>query len=153
MLYNYWVMNIKECKMNKKFLYLIICLVTLTLTLPLLADETHPINKAEQKCLDKSQSTADMLKCTNKAYDAWDKEMNKYYNLLMKKLPVKQKSELLKAQKTWLAFRDNNQKFITTSIWNGKQGTMYLPIASGENMEVVKQRALQLKSYYLTIFD
>lgn len=137
--------------MNRKILCLIICFVTLAL--PLLADETYSIDKVEQKCLDKSQSTADMLRCTNKAYDDWDKEMNKSYNLLMKKLPANQKSELLKAQKAWLVFRDNNQKFIKTSIWEGKQGTMFLPIAINEDVELVKQRALQLGSYYYVIFE
>lgn len=137
--------------MNRKILCLIICFVTLAL--PLLADETSSIDKVEQKCLDKSQSTVDMLRCTNKAYDDWDKEMNKSYNILMKKLPANQKSELLKAQKAWLVFRDNNQKFIKTSIWEGKQGTMFLPIAINEDVELVKQRALQLGSYYHVIFE
>lgn len=137
--------------MNRKILCLIICLFALAL--PLLAEDTHPIDKAEQKCLDKSQSTADMLKCTYKAYDDWDKEMNKSYNLLMKKLPANQKSELLKAQKSWLAFRDTNQKFIKTSIWEGKEGTMFRPIAINEDVELVKQRALQLSSYYYVIFE
>jgi len=70
----------------------------------------------------------------------------------MKRLPSEQKSELLKAQKSWLSFRDNGFTFVNSSI-REKQGTMYLNVASGERREIVKQRALQLKEYYSIISE
>ncbi len=94
-----------------------------------------------------------MLKCTTIANTAWDKEMNKYYNLLIKKLPTAQKNDLLKAQKSWLLFRDNDASFVNNSIRDGKQGTMYINIASGEKRELVKQRAIQLRNYYQIIYE
>jgi len=136
--------------MIKKILFSISCICLLSLVA--FAEEVYPIDKAEDACISKTSSTADMLKCTAIAYDAWDKEMNKYYNLLMKKLPAEQKSELLKAQKSWLSFRDNGFTFINSSI-KEKQGTMYLNVASGERREIVKQRALQLKEYYSIISE
>lgn len=131
--------------MIKKILFSISCICLFSLVS--LAEEVYSIDKAEEACISKTSSTADMLKCTATAYDAWDKEMNKYYNLLMKKLPIKQKNELLKAQKSWLTFRDNDFTLINNSI-REKQGTMYLNVASGHRREIVKQRAMQLKEYY-----
>lgn len=136
--------------MIKKILFSITCICLLSLVV--FADEVSPIDKAEDACIRKTSSTDAMLKCTAIAYDAWDKEMNKYYNLLMKKLSTEQKSELLKAQRSWLAFRDNSFTFVNSSI-SEKQGTMYLNVASGERREIVKQRALQLKEYYSIISE
>lgn len=136
--------------MVKKILFSICCICLLSIVV--FADEINPIDKAEDACISKTSSTDAMLKCTAIAYDSWDKEMNKYYNLLMKKLSTEQKSELLRAQKSWLAYRDNNFTFINNSI-REKQGTMYLNVASGERREIVKQRALQLKEYYSIISE
>jgi len=136
--------------MIKKILFSVICICLFSLGS--LAEEIYPIDKAEDACISKTSSTDAMLKCTASAYDSWDKEMNKYYNLLMKKLSAEQKSELLKAQKSWLAFRDNDFKLINSSI-KEKQGTMYLNVASGERREIVKQRALQLKEYYSIVSE
>ena len=136
--------------MIKKILFSIICICLLSVVS--FADEVNPIDKAEDACISKTSSTADMLRCTNIAEIAWDKEMNKYYNLLMKKLSPEQKNELLKAQKSWLGFRYNSFTFINNSI-REKQGTMYLNVASGHRREIVKQRALQLKEYYNIISE
>lgn len=115
--------------------------------LPLFAEQVDLIDKTEDFCIGKAVSTSDMLKCTDAARDDWGKEMNKYYNLLMKKLTAKQKNELIRTQKAWLVFRDDNAIFINSSIKN-MQGTMYLNVASGEIRELVKQRAVQLRNYY-----
>lgn len=42
------------------------------------------IDKFEAKCVEKNLTTAGMAECEYKVYDMWDKELNKYYNLLMK---------------------------------------------------------------------
>ncbi len=115
--------------------------------LPLFAEQVDLIDKAEDFCIGKAVSNSDMLKCTDAARDDWGKEMNKYYNLLMKKLTATQKNELIRTQKAWLVFRDDNAIFINSSIKN-MQGTMYLNVASGEIRELVKQRAVQLRNYY-----
>ncbi len=46
----------------------------------------HPIDKALEACIDKNGSTAGMVECTDKAYAAWDKELNKSYGELMRAL-------------------------------------------------------------------
>lgn len=46
-----------------------------------------------------------------KAYDKADKELNKVYNQLKKKLGTKDQAALVVSQKDWLKFRDSNCKF------------------------------------------
>ena len=53
----------------------------------------HAIDKALEACIDKNGSTAGMVECTDKAYAAWDKELNKNYGELMRALePSRRKS-------------------------------------------------------------
>jgi uncharacterized protein YecT (DUF1311 family) len=62
----------------------------------------HPIDKALEACIDKNGSTAGMVECTDKAYAAWDKELNKNYGELMRALKARQKEELRLAQLEWI---------------------------------------------------
>lgn len=88
------------------------------------------IDIEESKCFDKQDiSNAEMRKCTIKARESWDKELNKYYNLLSTKLP-KEAFEILKAsQKEWIIYRDKEFKFITKFYFDVKEGTMWYNIA------------------------
>ena len=72
----------------------------------------HPIDKALDACTDKNGSTAGMVECTDKAYAAWDKELNKNYGLLMQNLKPQQKEALKAAQLEWIKQRDQEFKFI-----------------------------------------
>lgn len=63
----------------------------------------HPIDKALEACIDKNGSTAGMVECTDKAYAAWDKELNKNYGELMRARKARQKEELRLAQLEWIS--------------------------------------------------
>jgi uncharacterized protein YecT (DUF1311 family) len=54
----------------------------------------HPIDQRLADCLDVSENqiTMGMVNCAQKAEDEWDKELNKYYKLLMGVLSVQKKS-------------------------------------------------------------
>ena len=106
----------------------------------------HPIDKALEACTDKNGSTAGMVECTDKAYAAWDKEMNKNYVELMRALKPGQKEALRLAELEWIKYRDLDFKLID-SIYDTMQGTMYIPMRIDAHMEVIKKRALQLKGY------
>jgi uncharacterized protein YecT (DUF1311 family) len=106
----------------------------------------HPIDKALEACIDKNGSTAGMVVCTDKAYAAWDKELNKSYGELMRTLKPSQKETLRLAQLEWIKYRDLDFKLID-SVYDTKQGTMYIPMRIDARMEVVKKRALELKGY------
>src|SRR5881397_914981 len=95
----------------------------------------HPIDKALEACIDKNGSTAGMVECTDKAYAAWDKELNKNYGDLMRKLATKQKEALRLSQLEWIKHRDLEFKFID-SIYDTLAGTMYIPMRIAAHMEV-----------------
>src|ERR1700694_5591611 len=106
----------------------------------------HPINKALEACIDKNGSTAGMVECTDKAYAAWDKELNKNYGALMRTLKPTQKEALRLAEFEWIKYRDLDFKLID-SIYDTMQGTMYIPMRIDARMEVIKKRALELKGF------
>ena len=104
----------------------------------------HPIDKALDACIDKNGSTAGMVECTDKAYAAWDKELNKNYGELMRALNPKQKEALRLAQLEWIKYRDLEFNSID-SVYDTLQGTMYIPMRISAHLEVIKKRALELK--------
>ena len=106
----------------------------------------HPIDKTLEACIDKNGSTAGMVQCTDKAYLAWDKELNRNYGELMRALKPVQKEALRLAQLEWIRYRDLDFKAID-SIYDTMQGTMYIPMRISARVEVVKKRALELKDY------
>jgi len=106
----------------------------------------HPIDKALDACIEKDGSTTGMIRCTDKAYAAWDRELNKNYADLMRQLKPGQKAALKAAQLEWLKYRDSEFKLID-SIYDTLQGTMYIPMRIAERLEVVKKRALDLGEY------
>jgi uncharacterized protein YecT (DUF1311 family) len=111
--------------------------------------QENVIDIEESKCFDKQDiSNAEMQKCTIKARESWDKELNKYYNLLAFKLP-KDAFEILKAsQKEWIIYRNKEFKFITEFYFEVKEGTMWYNIAENKKKEIVKNRALGLQMYF-----
>ncbi len=128
-------------------LFLALFSVFLLATVSIAQEETqHPIDKALEACIDKNGSTAGMVECTDKAYAAWDKELNKNYGELMRTLKPSQKEALRLAQLEWIKHRDLDFKFID-SIYDTLQGTMYIPMRIDARMEVVKKRTLELKGF------
>src|SRR5229473_718184 len=136
--------------MKKPFAIMIFVLTCFTYPLATAAGSVtqeqtqHPIDKALDVCIDKNGSTAGMVECTDKAYAAWDKELNKNYGDLMRKLTVKQKEALRLSQLEWIKHRDLEFKFID-SVYDTLEGTMYIPMRISAHLEVIRKRALGLK--------
>ena len=120
------------------------CAVTLTMSLH--AGEPSPIDRKLEDCIDRDPSTAGMVECTEAAFAAWDKELNAAYQALAKLLGPEQKGALKTAQRQWLAWRDAEFAMLD-AIYATREGTMYLPMAAGDRMEIVKARAVELRSY------
>lgn len=128
----------------------------LVLLLPLISfaqeASTHPIDKALDACTEKDGSTAGTIRCTDKAYAAWNRELNKNYTQLIRQLKPAQRPALKAAQVEWLKYRDSEFKLID-SIYDTLQGTMYIPMRIAERLEVVKRRALSLGGYIDLVND
>jgi uncharacterized protein YecT (DUF1311 family) len=125
---------------------LTILLLILAFDGPILAQETS-IDKFESNCSDKNPSTQGINECIDKAMTMWDKDLNKYYKLLMGKLNKQQRIQLQKAQIQWLKFRDEEYKNIIT-IYGAMEGTIYQNFIMWSKRDIVKQRTLQLKKFY-----
>jgi hypothetical protein len=107
----------------------------------------NQIDNELKKCLGKENSTANQRNCIISAQQSWDKELNKYYALLNQKLNKIAKKELLEAQRNWISFRDSEFKLINKYYFDVKKGTLFYVIAENRKLEIIKERALQLKEY------
>ncbi|MBV6881847.1 lysozyme inhibitor LprI family protein [Epilithonimonas ginsengisoli] len=107
----------------------------------------NKIDQDLEKCLSKDNSTAGQRNCINSARDSWDKELNKSYLSLSQKLTKTGKKELVEAQRNWISFRDFEFKLIDKYYFDVKKGTLFYVIAENKKLEIVKERALQIKEY------
>jgi uncharacterized protein YecT (DUF1311 family) len=137
--------------MTRPFVASIFLLLLATVSLAQ-KEPDHPIDKALEACVEKDGSNAGIIECTGKAYQAWDKELNKNYGALMRKLKPAQKEALKAAQLGWIKQRDVDFKFID-SIFDTLEGTMYISMRIESKTELVKGRALQLKSFVDLVSD
>jgi len=114
--------------------------------------EKHPIDLKIEQCLsvDSNQSTFGTINCIRTAMEEWDAELNKYYNLLMKTLNADEQEKLRAAQRQWLVFRDKEFEFIE-KMYRNMEGTMWKIVEADSHNNIVRQRALELTSYYNTL--
>jgi uncharacterized protein YecT (DUF1311 family) len=106
----------------------------------------HPIDKWFGKCVAQDNSTAGMRECYSKAYDLWDKELNKAYRDLMNKTNAEGKKALKSAQQSWIKYRDSEFK-LNNQIVGTREGTMWLLVGDEDRMQIIKKRALDLRRY------
>ena len=127
----------------------------LLFSLPILAQqevEPHPIDVLRQQCHDveENQTTYGMIACEAAALEAWTKEMDKYYELLIGKLGLESRQKFEQSQKRWLEFQALELDF-SAKFYTDLEGSMWRIVAVGQACELVKARALALKSYYEVI--
>jgi uncharacterized protein YecT (DUF1311 family) len=158
--YTTWFQELKHLLQdNKKAKLTITVLLIILQTAPIFGQnnqtDKHPIDIKREQCheIDSNQTTYGMMQCETVAREEWDKEMNKYYKLLMDTLTIEEKEKLKIAQRQWLDFRDRELDFSGTMYYN-MQGTMWRVVAAGRSCDIVKERALELKGYYdMLTFD
>lgn len=117
------------------------------ITINIFSFAQNKIDSDLEKCLSKDNSTAGQRSCINFARNSWDKELNKSYLSLSQKLTKTGKKELVEAQRNWILFRDSEFKLIDKYYFDVKKGTMFYVIADNKKLEIVKERALQIKEY------
>ena len=128
---------------------LLFVLLSFVLTVSVGAQESkkeHPIDQWLAKCIQQDESTAGMRNCTARAYDMWDKELNKAYKSLMNNLSPDGKKALKASQLAWIKYRDSESKF-NDEITTLKGGTLYLLMGDSSRLEMVKDRTLELRRY------
>jgi len=107
-----------------------------------------PIDKSLDACLNRpgAANTAGQRECAAKAYTAWDAELNKAYQQLMKTLDPASRDLLRASQRHWLAFFEAEKKF-QAGPWSRQQGTLGAVSTALADADLVKSRALTLRNY------
>lgn len=127
---------------------LIPLLFLLLFAAPASADEDDPIDQALDACLQgpTAGSTQGMVECIGTAYEAWDTALNQAYRDLLKQLTAEQAELLKTSQRQWLAFRDNERKFLG-SPQQPPAGSIMRLVTNEAAVALVKARVLGLRSY------
>ncbi|OHD55881.1 MAG: hypothetical protein A2Y33_08615 [Spirochaetes bacterium GWF1_51_8] len=119
---------------------------------PVFAENSdHPIDIKLDKSMQADESTHGMVQALTTAMKEWDAELNKYYKELQDVLDKKGKESLKKVQLEWIAFRDAEFELLDAMMLQA-EGTMYQVFNANYQMNIVKDRALELKDYYDAFF-
>jgi len=109
------------------------------------------IDKCVEEQIAKDPSTAGEIHAYDKGSEMWDKELNRIYNELMKRLDKHQQTALKEAQRNWIKYRDAEYQAIGQIIQR-LEGTMWLPVPSARLYKINRQRAMELKDYFDWIY-
>ncbi|MFP5471437.1 MAG: lysozyme inhibitor LprI family protein [Bacteroidia bacterium] len=112
-------------------------------------DKKHTIDIELEHCLslDSNMTTSDMMNCAIITRDAWEKEMNKYFELLLSILTSEQQNQLNLSQQKWIEFKEEEFE-LSNKIYNEIEGTMWRLVAIDNQSNIFKKRAIELISYY-----
>lgn len=109
-----------------------------------LESRMEKLEKEMQSKLD-SGVTSEMVNANNELYEAWDKELNKVYKLLMEKLPTDRKEKLKKDQRAWVKIKEEKANEAAKEADGGTlAGVLYSGTATG----LTKDRAIELARMY-----
>jgi uncharacterized protein YecT (DUF1311 family) len=134
-----------------KLLIIIIAICALpTLTYCQNEETQYKVDTILANCLKENVTTVGMTDCFVSAQNLWDKELNKYYQLLLTKLDATGQKKLKVTQKQWIIFRDQEIKFISETYGN-RDGTMWIIIVAEKINQLIRQRAVDLIGYYETL--
>ena len=109
-----------------------------------LKNRMEKLEKEMQSKLD-SGVTSEMVNANNELYEAWDKELNKVYKLLMEKLPADRKEKLKKDQRAWVKIKEEKANEAAKEADGGTlAGVLYSGTATG----LTNDRAIELAKMY-----
>ena len=130
----------------KKTITLLLAIFVFNLSFSQFEQNEHRLDKDYKECCNNQHGDYGALDCAINLTKEWDKEMNKYYRGLINILDSATRYDLKLAQKQWVKYKDLEYKF--SNSLHDMQGTMYLRMRAVRNMQIVRTRALELKSYY-----
>ena len=90
--------------------------------------------------------TADMLNASHGLTAEWEEEMNKVYDLILKKLPAKEQSKFKAEQTKWLNDRKAAIKKALADEEDGPKMAVFG--AAGTGLSMTEERALKLAKRY-----
>ncbi len=135
--------------MRKTFLIgiVIIALLLTILNVHVIAKGARNIEQRTLNRLDKTDGvTSNINNVLGDSYQEWDKELNRVYRSLMKKLKPEGKKALKKTQIKWIKYKEEKEKniWIIFRAGAGCGGTMDSMSVNSISLETIKQRTLEL---------
>jgi len=91
---------------------------------------------------------ADMVNASVDLSAEWEKEVNKVYDLILKKLPAKEKSKFKADQQKWLKNREVQVQKVYDKYTEEEGPRMAGELTAGEKLSMTKDRALELAKKY-----
>ena len=91
---------------------------------------------------------ADMINASLDLDTEWEKEMNKVYDLILKKLPAKEKTKFKSEQQKWLKNRESQVQKAYDKYTKEEGPRMAGELAANEKLSITKERALELAKRY-----
>ena len=91
---------------------------------------------------------ADMINASLDLDTEWEKEMNKVYDLILKKLPAKEKVKFKVEQQKWIKDRETKVQKAYDKYEAEEGPRMAGELAASERLSITKDRALQLAKRY-----
>ena len=91
---------------------------------------------------------ADMINASLDLDTEWEKEMNKVYDLILKKLPAKEQSKFKDEQSKWLKDREIKVQKAYNKYTEEEGPRMAGELAASERLSITKERALELAKRY-----
>ena len=112
--------------------------------------DTFRVEQLMSKWIDLDYRDFAMKEATYQGAELYDSLLNKYYKKLLAALKVDDKKILVQAQKTWLSFRDAENKLtetISKEEYSGG-GTMQQMVEASVYLNLIKERTITLFQHY-----
>lgn len=135
----------------KKILFLIMILAAISVFAGKYENElTKRMKTLEEKAQAGWDSgvRADMINASLDLDTEWEKEMNKVYDLILKKLPAKEKVKFKAEQQKWIEDRETKVQKAYDKYEAEEGPRMAGELAASERLSITKDRALQLAKRY-----
>lgn len=118
------------------------------------AKDTFLVHGIYSHQLEVDQTTFGMARATYDYETGYDKLLNKYYGLLLKKLTKEDQALLKESQRNWIKFRDSERKISSKLVEDQYSGggTIQQLIYSSWYAEFTKKRVEELVDYLMRIW-
>lgn len=109
----------------------------------------NPIDAQLEACMsmDSNFTTYGTLQCLETALNAWNSEIDTYYSLILDTIGPDLRAVLIEAHNNWITYKNSEILFLNT-MYDYMQGSMWKIAAKSREMEIVRQRALSLSTYF-----
>lgn len=126
-------------------LFILISLVTMAL--PVAAQTSGAgvqIDNQLAVCKSLANATLDIDDCYHQASVAWDAELNRQYQALLKGQSAAVQSSLRESQRAWLSYQQHYYRALE-AFYQQQQGTVWQIIAADSKLNVIREKALDLE--------